>query len=90
MFLKKKRIVDRKLIEQVKQMKCLACGSLPPVDADHITTRGAGGDDTEDNLMPLCRRCHTLRHKLGIKTFAKKFLSVRRFLILKKRFDVID
>lgn len=90
MFLKKKRIVNKKLIEQIKKMNCIACGSLPPVDADHITTRGAGGDDTEDNLMPLCRKCHTLRHKLGIKTFANRFFSVKRFLILKKRFDIIN
>jgi 5-methylcytosine-specific restriction endonuclease McrA len=31
-------------------------------DAHHITHRGAGGDDVEENLITLCRRHHDMVH----------------------------
>jgi len=40
---------------------CLACGE-PVGDPDHIRTRGAGGDDEQANLRPLCRAHHDARH----------------------------
>lgn len=33
----------------------------------HIKTRGSGGDDTPENLIELCRMCHTFAHNGHIK-----------------------
>jgi hypothetical protein len=46
---------------------CAGCGAPPPCDPDHVTTRGAGGLDSD--CAPLCRVCHVERHALGIATF---------------------
>ena len=41
---------------------CEVCG-CPAVDVHHIKSRGRGGDDIPDNLISLCRDCHTKAHK---------------------------
>ena len=41
------------------------------VEFDHITTRGAGGQD-EGNGWGLCAEHHVERHTLGLKSFAAK------------------
>lgn len=43
-------------------------------DPAHIKTRGAVGTSEDvGNIVPLCRRCHTEQHQIGIKSFEKKF-----------------
>lgn len=49
-----------------RTLPCCACGSPPPSDPDHVRTRGAGGKDL-GNVVPLCRRCHSQRHDLGLE-----------------------
>ena len=61
-----KRIENPKLIAMLKLQvrKCEWCGvashqTIWPIDPHHIKTRGAGGGDTLDNLVMLCRvPCH--------------------------------
>lgn len=48
---------------------------------DHIKTRGSGGTDDSWNLMPLCRRHHQERHRIGLGSFAFKHVQVRQYLI---------
>ena len=38
---------------------CVICGS-PYVDHHHIVFRSAGGEDRLENLIALCRNCHTV------------------------------
>ena len=45
---------------------------LGVVEFDHITTRGAGGQD-EGNGWGLCAEHHVERHTLGLKSFAAKY-----------------
>lgn len=85
-----KRIVDEALLEIVRQQPCTACRERPPSDPDHITHRGAGGGDTIDNVMPLCRACHVLRHSMGWKRFFTIFPSVYFWLKEKGRIDIIE
>lgn len=33
--------------------------------AHHIVFRSMGGDDVEDNMLPLCTDCHVLVHSKG-------------------------
>ena len=39
--------------------KCWGCGNKKWVDLHHVYPRGQGGDDATNNLVPLCRECHT-------------------------------
>ena len=73
MFSKKKRFKSKENLALVRSQRCLVCKSNPPNEPDHLRTRGAGGGDELFNLLALCRRCHTLRHLLGLKNFAVKF-----------------
>jgi 5-methylcytosine-specific restriction endonuclease McrA len=41
---------------------CRACGSQEQVDVHHKKLRSAGGGDTSDNLLALCRVDHALIH----------------------------
>lgn len=47
----------------------------------HIKTRGSGGSDEKENLMPLCFSCHTEVHKIGLLSFSERYKSVEYFLI---------
>ena len=49
-------------------------------DLDHVKTRGAGGGDEEGNLMPLCRKHHVERHKIGVQSMAKKYKHYKKWL----------
>ncbi len=40
------------------QSHCEACGVIEFLDVHHIYPRSLGGDDTEENLIVLCRSCH--------------------------------
>jgi 5-methylcytosine-specific restriction endonuclease McrA len=55
----------------VRLRSCLVCGRPPVNQAAHVKTRGSGGKDL-DNVVPLCYRCHSEQHTIGIKTFQKR------------------
>lgn len=87
--MKPKRIENRQLIDEIKEEPCLIC-SKTPVDAHHLTSVGAGGDDTEDNLAPLCRKHHSEFHQYGLSKFCWKYPKIREFLTKHKRLDLLD
>jgi hypothetical protein len=66
--MKRKRIEDRHLLDQVKAEDCMACRNYP-CDPAHVRSKGAGGPDTLWNVIPLCRSCHHFQHQLGWKVF---------------------
>lgn len=49
---------DRKA---VRAMPCLLCGRLG-CDPHHMIRKSKCGADSADNLVPLCRECHTKFH----------------------------
>ncbi len=70
-FFKVKRVVDKDLLRQYAKMPC-AVGyvtHMRPVAGHHIKTKGSGGDDVDDNLIPLCASHHAEIHSTGIKAF---------------------
>jgi hypothetical protein len=85
-----KRTVDKKMISFVRTQRCCACGRMGAVDAHHVTTRGAGGGDTENNLMPLCHEHHTEWHMIGPSKMIDKYDGVYTWLWKMGRDDVID
>ena len=88
MIPKAKRKVDKKAINFVKNQPCVISGRTP-CDAHHITSVGAGGDDTLENLMPLRHEYHVELHQIGINKFTSKYPSVIQWLIINKRLDIL-
>ena len=59
---KNKRIKNQKLINDRKH-DCEYCGKKNCwTNKHHIKSKGASGDDTEDNLIELCGNCHRKVH----------------------------
>jgi predicted restriction endonuclease len=80
MIEKPSRIRDDKLRKNYHTMRCVVC-SRHGCDPCHIKSKGAGGDDVPENMMPLCRIHHTEQHKIGWVTFAKKYPQVANWLL---------
>lgn len=60
-------------------MRCVVCGTYG-CDPCHLKSKGAGGDDSWENLIPQCRRCHTIQHAKGHKFMWDNFYSYRSAL----------
>lgn len=43
--------------------KCAYCGEIPSDDlgVDHIIPRSKGGSNAEENLLPCCRTCNSIK-----------------------------
>jgi hypothetical protein len=91
---KRMRIVNRELLEEVRNLVCLACASLDVAAAreamydnqvrshpHHVISRGSGGGDVASNLLPLCLQHHTEIHKVGNTEFAQKYAVVKNWMI---------
>ena len=63
---KNKRIVNKKLLKDKKGI-CQICHTKGQKEKHHKKTKGSGGDDTEENLIEVCRKCHRLIHDGKIK-----------------------
>lgn len=53
-----------------------------------MTSRGAGGDDTVENLMPLCAKHHEEIHK-SIGKMCIKYPEVKVWLVEMDRTDIL-
>lgn len=89
MFPKSKRVSDPELLEVVRELPCLAC-LRTPCDPHHLTTRGAGGGDTADNLIPLCRTHHQEWHAKGAVYMSFTYKAIEGWLELAGRTDVLE
>jgi hypothetical protein len=78
-MLKPKRIENKALKAEFYSKKCLVCNRIGS-DPAHIKTVGSGGNDSENNIIPLCREHQTEQHKIGIGTFSMKYSTVEAYL----------
>jgi len=60
-FPKNSRIKNKKILKDKKGM-CKVCGKRGQTEKHHIKSKGSGGDDSEENLIEVCRICHTKIH----------------------------
>lgn len=93
MFPKPRRIIDEDLLDDVRSLPCIACEpgeQRSQTDPDHLTTRGAGGGDTDVNCWPLCRDHHRERHAKGLRHMFTKYPSCRYWLELAGRTDILE
>ncbi len=88
--MKAKRVKDRKLLDSVIEQSCVVCGRSGPSDPDHIRSKGAGGSDTANNVWPLCREHHVLRHLKGLGYMVRSFQSCRDWLSDHERTDILE
>ena len=88
MFNKVIRITNPKLLSMVREMRCLVC-QVYPSDAHHVTTKGAGGGDTGDNVMPLCRLHHDEWHFKGRETMVLRYKQIQDWLMDHERWDLL-
>ena len=59
-------------------------------DAAHLTSKGASGKYTEDNIVPLCRFHHgAVQHQKGMCTFIDLYPQFKQLLIELGRTDII-
>jgi len=42
--------------------RCQSCGSVKQLEVHHQQYRSHAGEDVEDNLITLCRKCHRSEH----------------------------
>jgi 5-methylcytosine-specific restriction endonuclease McrA len=52
----------RQSILQRDHWRCQSCGSVVGLEVHHVQSRGRLGDDSEENLITLCRQCHRMLH----------------------------
>ena len=43
--------------------RCQSCGSMKQLEVHHQQYRSHSGEDVEDNLITLCRKCHSSEHQ---------------------------
>lgn len=79
-MMKTKRIVNKPLLEQYHTFPCSVCHSHGTTVAHHIKSRGAGGDDVEENLIPLCHVHHSEIHQIGRRSMLNKYPWLSEYL----------
>lgn len=62
MFAKHKRVINKRVIEEIRKSECELCGSRCYAQPHHIHTVGSGGGDIRENLIQLCVDCHMGAH----------------------------
>lgn len=86
------RKIDRGLLDHIATLPCICCEpgrQTLPTDPHHITTVKNHGDDSAENVMPLCRKHHTQWHKEGPGKLMRKYPAVKTWLELAGRDDVL-
>lgn len=73
---KVKRVSDRALLDRIKSLPCVVCGS-GPCDPCHIKTVGSGGPDVEENVVSMCRIHHEEQGTIGFWLMAKKYIRFK-------------
>jgi len=66
-----KNYINHFQIGEQDTWQCEACGRVRPINnglnIHHIKYRSRGGDDSINNCMCLCMKCHNLAHREFIK-----------------------
>src|SRR6478736_2344534 len=79
-FPKIKRIVNEKALTETREQRCACCSAAGPSDAHHIKSKKSGGHDKRENLLPLCRFCHTEIHKRGLDFMVNKYMHLSKII----------
>lgn len=58
---------------------CIVTGQ-PNSVLHHVKTRGAGGPDKPENLLPICQAIHVEVHAKGLTWAANRYPQIKRWL----------
>jgi len=76
------RIRDPEAVQRkTAGQSCRICGR-PASDGHHIVLRSKGGDDVEDNIIPLCHQ-HHMEYHAGVERRLKLTLEEFQYVIRK-------
>ncbi|MCK5867580.1 MAG: HNH endonuclease [Mycoplasmataceae bacterium] len=71
---------SRKIVNERDSKECQYCSSKENIELAHITSRGAGGSGTPNNLISLCRKHHkTLDNPIGFNAI-KEQRKIKEFI----------
>lgn len=77
---------NKALLAAVRREPCQVNRCTRQAQPAHIKSRGAGGDDTPGNLVPLCDIHHAEQHIVGWVRFRQLHPEIRSYAeILKER-----
>ena len=62
-------------------MPCIVCGQKNKVAGHHLKSVGSGGDDIEENLIPLCFVHHAEVHQIALIKFCQKYTAVKYYIL---------
>jgi len=84
--------LGKRYIDYVRGHSCVVCAAPPPSDPAHFPrTRGANA--TDDESLPLCRKCHSRSHAVGFDTFLiqNKYLIFQYFYkTIRKAVEILN
>jgi 5-methylcytosine-specific restriction endonuclease McrA len=92
-----RRLVDARagLAKLRREGRCRVCGWKHHLTRHHIVPRGQRGDDADDNLVPLCERCHGELHRsdaisVRVRLRSKLTPAEIAYVISKKGLEWLD
>lgn len=77
--------------EKLNGRLCRVCENRPAEELHHLVPRGMGGgsgDDVADNLIPICKTCHSLielRDPWASSLLGQRLASAERQYVIGKR-----
>lgn len=77
-FAKPVRHRDPAAIDRAREGRCAVCGAKWKLAVHHIDSRGAGGPDSDENLVELCALCHAKAHSGQISKAELRRLALQR------------
>ncbi len=72
---------NKELCKSYLKMPCIVCGSYNSVSGHHIRSKGSGGPDIKENLIPLCLNHHTEVHQIAMVAFCQKYSAVKWYIL---------
>lgn len=63
---------NKTLRDSYKSMHCVACNRRG-CDPCHLRTYAVTREDNPDNMVPMCRRCHSQQGQEGFKKMCEKY-----------------
>jgi len=87
----RRRFSEKAYLERLLEFagKCACCdckaGGAAGLEWDHVIPLAMGGDDTIDNLEPLCRLCHRAKTKTDVGHIAKAKRMQKRGMGIKRQ-----
>lgn len=55
--------------------KCLKCGTIEDIEADHIIPLSKGGSNTIDNIQPLCKSCNCSKYNVDDTDYRSNYIK---------------